>query len=720
MIIALPVAIIAVITLVMVLRRRTVRGAVSLIVFSLALFVWAGAYGLLLNGPRSGGLLWLSLIYLSATTTTTALLTFTLDYTNHADLVTRWSLILLAIEPVLTQVFIWAGRWRSVFFTSRPDTLGLALTPGPWYWINQTYTDGLLVLALIFLAQTFQHKSKQYLRQSITIAVGLLIPILVKILDGVGLTPFPNMDVAPGAYALTGLLVVYCIYRYRLLDVSLISRDVVIESMSDGWMVIDMSNRIVDLNPAAEILIGVSREELFGQPVDRILSNWPKLYQETSARELEIRGSLKIHGEWRFLNVRILPLMNSAKKQIGKVVRWRDITERKKSDDARQKARDEMFVLLHSISGAASQTLNLNDFLAEVMHQIVYAFQSQVSLIFLLESEATDTALPRFYLAAHHGVANEHIAHLSSSPEVAKILAWVLEHKEPFFAPDVLTEARLPASMQKSGNRSLLLVPLVTGEQALGVIGLARKEGQSYGADEISRLNVVAEELASFIYSDRQRQLSIALEERQRLVHDLHDSVTQKLYGLVQLTEAAQASIETGSAAQSAQVLARIGENARQALKEMRLFLFEMKPVDLEHEGLVSVLHQRLAAVEGRADMKARLVADDKINLPLDKQITLYFIAQEALNNILKYANARSVMIRLKNRKTSYALEIEDDGCGFDPQNADKGGMGLRIMRERLDKVDGRLVIKSIPGKGTKITATVSKDKIPTEVKKGK
>ena len=130
-------------------------------------------------------------------------------------------------------------------------------------------------------------------------------------------------------------------------------------------------------------------------------------------------------------------------------------------------------------------------------------------------------------------------------------------------------------------------------------------------------MTAVAEELATFIYGDRQRQLAITLEERRNLVRDLHDSVAQKLYGLVQLSEAAQASLETGTAAQSAQVLVRIGENARQALKEMRLFLFEMKPVDLENEGLVSVLHQRLAAVEGRADMKARLVADETDHLVL-------------------------------------------------------------------------------------------------------
>jgi PAS domain S-box-containing protein len=720
MVIVLPVVIIAFATMFMVLRRRTIRGAASLFVFSLALFLWGLAYGYFLNSSYTASLVWLSLIYLGATLAATALLTFILSYTNHGDWLTRWTLLILAAEPLLTQVLIWVPRWRAVFYVARPDPLGLTITTGPWYWINQTYSDGLLVLALIFLGQTFLHKSRHYLLQSATLALGLFVPLAIKILSLANLPHFPNRDLAPFSYAITALLIIYCLIRFKLLDISMITRESVVENMSDGWMVIDNDNHIVDLNPAAESLIGVSREDLFGQPAEHILSNWPKLSHEPSQSELEIRGSLKLKGEWRFLNVRILPLAIPSGKQFGKVVLWRDITDRKKSDDARQRARDEMFVLLHSISGAASQTLNLNDFLVEAMHQIVYAFQSQVSLIFLLERGRTENDLPRYSLAAHHGVADANIAHLASSPSVARILAWVVEHREPFIVPEVLTEPRLPPAMQNSGLKTLLLFPLITGGQVLGVIGLTRTSGQAYGTDEISRLSVVSEELASLIYSDRQRQLAIALEERQRLVHDLHDSVTQKLYALVQLTEAAQASLETGTKAQSVQVVSRIGEFARQALKEMRLFLFEMKPVDLEHEGLVSVLHQRLATVEGKANVMARLITDDDISLPLEKQVTLYFIAQEALNNILKYANASSVMIRLKKRKSTYALEIEDDGRGFDPQNPGKGGMGLHIMQERLAKVNGKLYIKSSPGKGSKITATVGRDEVPNKPKKGK
>ncbi|MGA2489097.1 MAG: histidine kinase N-terminal 7TM domain-containing protein [Anaerolineales bacterium] len=707
---------VAVTIAILVLRKRKVRGATSLIVFSFALTIWACAYGFLLIDLPSSGRIWLAVVYLSATVTSTALLTFILAYTNHEEWLGKWGIILLCLEPLATQILFWTNYWQGFSTGYKLTNTGIVLASSPWYWINASYSDGLLILAFILLTQTFLHKSKQYMLQSMTIVIGIFIPILTKILSLAVFALILNLEPPLISFAITGLLLVYSVSHFKLLDIAPIARDDVIENMSDGWMVLDRNNRIVDMNPAAEALVRVSREQAFGKPAEDILQNWPKLDQEPSVRELEIKGSVRLHGELRYLSVRILPLVRSPEQLVGKVVLWRDITDHRMSDNARQRARDEMFVLLHSISSLAFRTLSLNDFLAETSSQIMYSFQSQASLIILLEETHSKAGEPKYYLAAHQGIAQNKLGHLSSSPEVARIVAQILESKEPFFVPDVSTDPRLPPTMQQSGNKSLLMLPLTTGEQILGVIGLIRKSGLPYGKDEITRLSIVAEELASFISSGRQRQLAIALEERQRLVHDLHDSISQKLYGLVTLTEAAQASLETGSTVQAAE-LSRIGENARQALKEMRLFLFQMKPVDLEHAGLVAALHERLAAVEGRADIKARLLADDDIDLSLEKETMLYYIAQEALNNIMKHANASSVTILLKKRKASVSLEVMDDGCGFDPKITGKGGMGLRIMQERVAKIDGKLFIKSVPGKGTKIIVTVGNSKAPHAVK---
>ena len=706
--IALTVIGIAVAITILVLLKRKVLGATSLIVFTCALTLWACAYGVLLLNSQSSGRFWLALVTLSATVTSTALLTFILAYTNHGEWLGKWGIFLLCLEPLATQVLFWTNRYSTGYTITNS---GIVLTSSLWYWINASYSDGLMILALILLTQTFRHKSKQYTLQSVTIIIGVFIPILTKILSLVFLILILNLEPPLVSFAIAGLLLAYSIYHFKLLDIVPIAREDVIERMSDGWMVLDLKNRIVDLNPAAEALVGVSREHAFGQPAEDILQNWPQLDQEPSIRELEIKGSVKLRGELRYLSVRILPLIRPPERLVGKVILWRDITERRMSDTARRRARDEMFVLLHSISGSAFRTLSLAEFLAEISSQIMYSFQSQASLIILLEDGRSKTGELKYYLASHQGIPQNKLDHLSSSPEVAKIMVQILESKEPFIIPDVSTDPRLPLSMQQSGNRSLLLLPLTAGEQVLGVIGLIRKSGLSYGMDEVTRLTIVAEELASFIRSDRQRQLAIALEERQRLYHDLHDSISQKLYGLFLLTEAAQASLEGGTPVQAAE-LSRIGENARQALKEMRLFLFQMKPVDLEHAGLVAALHERLAAVEGRADVKARLLADDDIDLSLEKETMLYYIAQEALNNIMKHADAKSVTILLKKRKTSVTLEVVDDGRGFDPKSTSKGGMGLRIMQERVAKLDGKITIKSALGKGTKITVRIGKNKI--------
>ena len=703
---------------ILVFQNRKVHGATSLIVFSFALAIWACAYGILWVCPHSSGRIWLALVYLSAIVTSTALLTFIIADTNHEEWLSKWGIFLLCLEPLATQILFWTNLWQGYFSTDYKLTnTGIISASSPWYWINASYSDGLLILALILLTQTFLHKSKQYMQQSMTIVIGIFIPILTKILSLAAYAFILNLELPLVSFAIAGLLLIYSIYHFKLLDIAPISREDVVESMSDGWMVLDRNNRIVDLNPAAETLVRVSREQAFGKPAEDILQNWPKLDQEPSVRELEIKGSVRLHGKLRYLSVRILPLLRPPEQQVGKVVLWRDTTELRVSDNARQRARDEMFVLLHSISSSAFQTLSLDDFLTETSSLIMYSFQSQASLIILLEESHAKASEPRFYLAAHQGIDDDKLDHVSSSPEVVNIVVQILESKEPFLVPDVSTDPRLPPAMQQSGSKSLLMVPLITGEQALGVIGLIRKSGLPFGKDEITRLSIVAEELASFIRSDRQRQMAIALEERQRLVRDLHDSISQKLYGLVTLTEAAQGRMESGSTIQAAE-LSRLGENARQALKEMRLFLFQMKPVDLEHAGLVAALHERLAAVEGRANIKARLLADDDIDLSLEKETMLYYIAMEALNNIMKYANASSVTILLKNRKNSVSLEVEDDGRGFDLKNIGKGGMGLRIMQERVAKVDGKLFIKSIPGKGTKITVTVGNGKTSHAIKR--
>jgi signal transduction histidine kinase len=465
-------------------------------------------------------------------------------------------------------------------------------------------------------------------------------------------------------------------------------------------------------------MAGLTRKQTLGKPLSDVLGSLPNLGQTfNQSQELEMKRSIRSEDGWKYLNIRISPLTDRNHKPFGRLALWHDVTERRLTDDARQRARDEMLVLLNAISSAASNVVDLEDFLSESIYHIIYPFRSQVVGFFLVDEKKENKADQMFVLAAHLGLSEESANQLASVAASSPLFGSMLLDREPVQVENVEADGRVPAGLRGMALACLLLIPLVAqtgGEsQALGCMCLARKEKPIFSPDEIVRLTMISDQIAALIDSDRRRKLAITSTERKRVMRDLHDSVSQKLYGLVTTTEAAQAAIEAGTPVDTAEILARIGENARQAVKEMRLFLFQMQPIDMEKDGLISLLHHRLAAVEGRADIKARLradLADDEIALSKQTEVVLYYVAQEALNNTLKHAGAKSISVTLKQGRRNVILEILDDGCGFDPKNVERGGLGLINMHERISQIRGKIQILSAPEKGTRIVITVPKD----------
>ena len=153
---------------------------------------------------------------------------------------------------------------------------------------------------------------------------------------------------------------------------------------------------------------------------------------------------------------------------------------------------------------------------------------------------------------------------------------------------------------------------------------------------------------------------------------------------------------------------ARLGEIAQQALQEMRLLVYELRPLPLESEGLIGALEQRLETVERRAGLQARLLVEGEIELAADLEEEVYRIVQEALNNALKHARASEVLVSARVADDSVVFEVADNGQGFDPADThEKGGLGLISMQERATKIGGQLTISSVPGEGTKVTISV-------------
>jgi len=198
------------------------------------------------------------------------------------------------------------------------------------------------------------------------------------------------------------------------------------------------------------------------------------------------------------------------------------------------------------------------------------------------------------------------------------------------------------------------------------------------------------------------------ITERNRLASDLHDSVTQGLYGIVLHAVAASGRLSTGQTAKVKSYLDAIKTAAKEGLTEMRLLIFELRPPVLEKEGLAAALQVRLFAVEKRAGLMAEFQASGDGRLPLEIEDALYRIAGEVLNNTLKHAHAQHIAVHLHQGEHRVMLDIEDDGCGFDLSSAQaSGGTGLSIIATRVSKIGGTLSIQSQPNSGTRVIVEV-------------
>jgi len=386
-----------------------------------------------------------------------------------------------------------------------------------------------------------------------------------------------------------------------------------------------------------------------------------------------------------------------------------EIVERQQAEEALRKIGDELAVL-YDISAIANRAVSLDSLLSESLSRVMTVIRSDAGVVFLLSDSEGGDSQPAWRLSAHHGIAPEMAMMMDSSSAKRDLLNWFAEHREPLLISDAAADVHLPQAMRHSSPLALLVAPLHAAQQVLGVLALARRAGQSFNAEEIALVSSIANPLGVALHSDHLRRLTQQakiLEDRQNLTRNLHDSVTQLLYALVVFTEAGQSQLEGGDIKAALPTFARIGDTARQALKEMRFFIHQLRPSLLATEGLVSALHMRLEAVEERSGIRTHLLADENLRLPLAIENELYAIAIEALNNALRHAQANTVTLIVSRDEKEIVLEIADNGGGFDPATASKGGLGLITMRERVASLGGELTISSNPESGTRIRVRV-------------
>jgi signal transduction histidine kinase len=195
-------------------------------------------------------------------------------------------------------------------------------------------------------------------------------------------------------------------------------------------------------------------------------------------------------------------------------------------------------------------------------------------------------------------------------------------------------------------------------------------------------------------------------EERAHLARELHDSVTQALFSMTLVSRSVEMLLDRDPDAARAQ-LSQLRDLQREALAEMRALIFELRPGNLEQDGLIRALRTHTAALQGRIGLPVVVESTLDERLPLPIEEVLYRISQEALHNVVKHANARQVRVEIGRIKSGVRLSIIDDGKGFDPDRVPAGHLGLAGMQARATKIGARFSCRSVPGEGTTIEVIV-------------
>lgn len=273
------------------------------------------------------------------------------------------------------------------------------------------------------------------------------------------------------------------------------------------------------------------------------------------------------------------------------------------------------------------------------------------------------------------------------------------------------------AALTKSlGWRGMVCIPLAWENRVFGLFGVSLPSSISGPSEEeLAFYTALADQAVVAVTSARLKsqttQVAGALE-RARLARELHDSVSQALFSMTMHVRAAQLSMvkagmdDGGPLSRS---ISELSELTRGALAEMRALIFELRPGALAEEGLVAALRKQAAALTAREQVTVTIEANDDqlIALSPDLEEHLYRIVSEALNNVVKHANADSATVQIAPEPGHLRIAVRDDGVGFDTSDDRSGHMGLSTMTERADRIGAEFTVKSSPGDGTTVTVSV-------------
>ena len=321
-------------------RRATASGAMALFILALACAEWSLGYALEIAGnDLPTKIFWGKSQYIGIVTVPLAWIIFSYSHANPGAWLSRRTVALLSILPAITLILAFTTEthgliWKKIEVRTVGSFSALEFVHGPGFWIYWAYTNVLLLIGTFFILRSFRRTKGLLRRQNVLLLIAVLTPWVGNVLYVTGLSPIPNLDITPFAFTISVGVFAWGIFSFNLVNLAPVARDLVVEKMPDGMVVLDKQGTIVDINPALQRALGVSAAQAIGRKAKDLFSAWTSLverYENVVEAEDEVVLGEGESQSW--FELRMSPLVDSRERFLGRVVTVRNISRRKQMEE---------------------------------------------------------------------------------------------------------------------------------------------------------------------------------------------------------------------------------------------------------------------------------------------------------------------------------------------------------------------------------------------------
>jgi PAS domain S-box-containing protein len=734
-------------------QRRPMPGATEFALLALAVADWCIANAVeFARTDLAGKIFWTKVEYIGVVSTPPLWLLCMLACTGHQ----RWArsrVIGLGVVPLITLMLAftneWHGLiWRHVDLTTEGGISMWTATYGPWFWVHTAYSYVLLSAATLSILGLARRSSQVFRGQGSLLLVGMVLPWFANAVYLAGLSPLPHLDLTPFGFALGGFAVGGSLARFHLFDVVPFAREALVQSLPDAVFVLNMREEMVDLNPAAERLLGQSARSVLGRSAAEALRGQMALFagsDEISEWELEspsIGGSARRH-----FDVRRSALVDRRRRPIGWLIVARDVTDRKQMEQERLER-----VRVQTAQIAANAARERSDYLAEATRRLSQSLDLRATATALAE-----LAVPRLAdWCAVDVLEGGHVQRLAVSPghqargasseltdSMPRVPDWLRSALElgtiqvpvEVGAQQVVEGAGDPLQVERLlrvGVGGGHVLPLVAHDRVLGALTLLLGHDGSAGFDgslevELASRAALAMDNAR-LFAEAHRAIHARDEFLSIAAHELKTPLTA-LSGYIQLlirdveVGAPPSALQRGLNAinqQSGRLVRLTAQLLDVARLETGKFVLDLREVDLS-EVVRSVVQ---AAQAGTNRHTLVLDAPSPILAWVDG-LRMEQVISNLLQNAVKFSpGGGHIDVEVSSADLdSVRVAVRDHGIGIEPvqreriferfyQAAGGGsrgglGLGLYVSRQIVEQHSGRIAVEAPPDGGTRFIITL-------------